>query len=65
MTRFKWFQRPDHPVDYVAGEPVSSTRTPQAEKWVGKVAAPGPEKPLMTKAGALRPSVVLKRLNQR
>ncbi|GAA3772224.1 hypothetical protein GCM10022379_44630 [Micromonospora maritima] len=65
VTRFKWFQRPDQPVDYVAGEPVSSTRTLQAQRWIGRAAVPAPEKPLMTRAGALRPSTVLKRLNQR
>lgn len=65
MTRFKWFQRPDHPVDYVAGEPVSSTRTRQAQRWIGRAAVPAPEKPLMTRAGALRSSAALKRHNQR
>lgn len=40
MTRFKWFQRPDHPADYVADEPVSSTRTPHAQRWIGRAAVP-------------------------
>ncbi|GAB3068470.1 hypothetical protein GCM10027186_21870 [Micromonospora schwarzwaldensis] len=65
MTRLKWFQRPDHPVDYVVGEPGSSTHTPQAQKWVGRAAVSAPEKPSMTRAGALRSSAALKRLNQR
>lgn len=65
MTRFKWFQRPDHPVDYVAGEPVSSTRNFGEQRWIGRAAVPPPEPPLMTKAGAWRSSRALKRRNQR
>lgn len=65
VTRFKWFQRPDQPVDYVAGEPVSSTCNFGSQRWIGRAAVPPPEQPLMTKAGAWRSSEALKRRNQR
>ncbi|NIL59989.1 hypothetical protein HCB18_26625 [Salinispora arenicola] len=65
MTRYKWFQRPDQPVDYVAGEPALSKYGRERRDGLVGAAVPTPEPPLMTKAGLWRSRNATTRLNQR
>ncbi|MEU6023646.1 hypothetical protein [Micromonospora sp. NPDC047134] len=63
MTRRKWYQRPDQPVDYISGEPVRSKHRTEPQRWIGRAAVPVPEQP-MTMAAAWRKWKAVKRLDQ-